>query len=164
MPVALPSSVGFYADANKRILAHTALVQGTGTASAFHGVYVKLPAAANAGPVVCVTELNFFEPNYFGYAKGTDPTTVTGSTPVLYDMSGKVIAGLVSGLTLVWSAAAISAGDLVIIADVYGRVKTNDVAANTLVNPVGIAQHAVTAANHLVEVLLDFSPRLVTHG
>ncbi len=157
----LPASVGFYSDGNVRIVAHTALIQGTVTPSVFHGVQVKLPTAANTGPIVCVTELNFFEPNYFSYAKGTDPTTVTATTPTLYTLTGKAIAGIISGLTYCIAAGVLAAGDVVLAADIYGRV--NNMAnlgfgAGTLVYPVGIVQHATTAANQLVETSLYFAP------
>lgn len=157
----LPSSIGFYSDANVRIVAHAAMIQGTTTPSTFSGIQVKLPTAANTGPIVCVTELNFFEPNYFSYYKGVDPTTITGTTPTLYTMTGKVLAGLVTGITYCFAAGILGAGDLVLAADIYGRVDNManlGLGAGTLVYPVGLAQHATTAANQLVEVQLYFAP------
>lgn len=158
--------IAFLSDANKRIVAHSALILGTAKTSTFYGIYVKLPTAANDGPVVCVTTRNFFEPpmTYMGYAIGDDPTAVTGvawASP--YDSSGigQPIAAAVSGeLELCIAAGTIAAGDLLVIADIYGRV-TNlagaGIGAGSHVYPVGIAQ-GPGVANGFVEVLLSFMP------
>ncbi|MNY46286.1 hypothetical protein D3C86_1814530 [compost metagenome] len=92
----------------------------------------KLPGAANAGKIVGVT---------------IEKTTETGR-------SGAVRMG---GLVPIKAASAITAGDLVNVADTQGRVKTVSETAgatDTLVNVVGKAVTTVANANELVMVYL----------
>ena len=165
-----PSGVPFLSDASVRIVAHTALVLGTVKTTTFSEQYVKLPAAANAGPVKCVTLYNFFEPPivYAGYATGDDETTVNGQAwgGSYAGMGvGKPILGAVTGdLALCIAAGTFAAGVVLLIADVYGRVDSlANLAASIPLNPgdviypVGIAQ-TPGVIHGFTEVLLDFAP------
>jgi len=103
------------------------------------------------------------EPNYF-VAQGTDPTTVTGSTPVLYTLTGRPIGLQVNGVARCLAGSAINQGDLLYVLDAYGRVATVTNSApggtETLVYPVGTAENSVTTANDVVLVRLEFTPRI----
>jgi len=165
-----PSGVPFLSDASVRIVAHSALVLGTGHPSTFSEQYVMLPAAANGGPVKCVTLMNFFEPPivYAGYATGDDETAVTGVAwggTYLGEGIGKPILGAVTGdLAMCIAAGTFAAGVVLLIADVYGRVDSLanlaasiPLAPGDTIYPVGIAQ-SPGIVHGFCEVLLDFSP------
>ena len=58
------------------------------------------------------------------------------------------------------AAGAINQGDTLIVADNYGRVQSLSaagLAAGTTGFTVGVAQHAVAAANDVVQVRLEFT-------
>lgn len=85
-------NLGFRSDANARIYKFTALVQSTANPSTQSQQFAAVPAGPNAPGVLGVTIEHFVEPNYF-VPQATNPATVTGSTPTLYNMQGR-------GLTL----------------------------------------------------------------
>lgn len=149
---------GFRAQANERIYKFTVLVKDT-TDTSQNQQYAMLPAAANAPGVLGVTIEHFVEPDYF-VPQGTNPTTVTGTTPVLYNLAGRGVALQVNGVARCLAAGAVNQGDLLVVADNYGRVTNTagaGVAAGAKANAVGIAQNSTSTANDVVEVLLNFT-------
>jgi hypothetical protein len=149
-------TLGFRADANVRINKFTALVQSTANSSTQSQQFAAVPGAANAAGVLGVTVEHFVEPNYF-VTQGTDPTTVTGSTPLLYNLQNRGLTLQVNGVARCLAAGPIAQGQVVNIADHYGRVKALNEAAGTTVYPVGMALHNVTNANDVVQVELNFA-------
>jgi len=149
-------TLGFRADANARISKFTAVVQSTANPSTQSQQFAALPAAANAAGVLGVTIEHFVEPNYF-VPQGTDPTTVTGSTPVLYNLANRGLTLQVNGIARCLAAGPINQGQLVNIADHFGRVKAVNESTGTTVYPVGMALHNVTNANDVVQVELNFA-------
>jgi hypothetical protein len=152
--------LAFKADLNKRIHKFTVLVKPVTHASDQKNRYAGLPAGANAAGVQGVAIEHFVEPNYF-VKEGTDPTTVSGSSPTLYDVTGRPVPLQVNGYAKCIASGAINQGDEVNVADAYGRVKTVSETSGTKVYVVGIAQNAVTTANDIVEVLLNFYAKIV---
>jgi len=149
-------TLGFRADANVRICKFTALVQSMANPSTQSQQFAALPAAANAPGVLGVTVEHFVEPNYF-VPQGTSPATVTGTPPTLYNLQNRGLTLQVNGIARCIAAGAINQGQLVNIADVYGRVKAVSEAAGTTVYPVGMALHNVSNANDVVQVELNFA-------
>jgi hypothetical protein len=149
-------TVSFRSQSNVRIYKFTALVKDT-TDTTQNQQFAGLPAAANAPGILGVLTDHFVEPNYF-VPQGTNPTTVTGTTPVLYNLTGRSMTLQVNGVARCIAAGAINQGDLVNVADNYGRVKTVNEATGTKVFPIGIAQNSTQNANDIVEVLLNFAP------
>lgn len=149
-------TLGFRADTNVRISKFTALVQSTANPSTQSQQFAAVPGAANAAGVLGVTVDHFVEPNYF-VPQGTDPTTVTGTTPALYNLANRGLTLQVNGVARCVAAGAINQGQLVNIADRYGRVKAVNESAGTTVYPVGMALHNVTNANDVVQVELNFA-------
>jgi hypothetical protein len=155
-------ALGFRSDANVRIYKFTALVKSTANTSNQQHRYAALPGASNAAGVLGVSVEHFVEPNYF-VPEGTNPTTVTGTTPVLYDMEGRALTLQVNGVARCLAAGAVNQGDLLVIADAYGRVNNTanlSISAGTKVYPVGIAQNQTSDANDVVEVLLAFGQQV----
>ncbi len=152
-------TVAFRAQQNQRIYKFTALVKDA-TDTTQNQQYAGLPAGANAAGVLGVLVEHFVEPNYF-VPQATDPTTVTGTTPVLYNLKGRGITLQVNGIARCIAAGAVNQGDQLVIADAYGRVNNLanlSIAAGTKVYPVGIAQNTTQNVNDIVEVLLNFAP------
>lgn len=149
-------TVSFRSQSNVRIYKFTALVKDTADTTQ-NQQFAGLPAAANAPGILGVLTDHFVEPNYF-VPQSTNPTTVTGTTPVLYNLTGRSMTLQVNGVARCIAASAINQGDLVNLADNYGRVKTVNEAAGTKVFPIGIAQNSTQNANDIVEVLLNFAP------
>ena len=152
-------TIAFRAQQNQRINKFTALVKDTADTTQ-NQQYAGLPAAANAAGVLGVSVEHFAEPNYF-VPQATDPTTVTGTTPVLYNLKGRGITLQVNGIARCIAAGAVNQGDPLVIADVYGRVNSTanlSIAAGAKIYPVGIAQNTTQNTNDIVEVLLNFAP------
>ena len=149
-------ALGFRADANVRISKYTALVQSTANPSTQARQFAAVPAAANAAGVLGVTVEHFVEPNYF-VPQGTDPSTVTGTTPALYNLQNRALTLQVNGVARCVAAGPINQGQVVNIADKYGRVKAVNESSGTTVYPVGMALHGVTNANDVVQVELNFA-------
>ena len=147
--------LAFKADASKRIAKFTVLVKSVTNTSGQTNRYAAIPGGANAAGIVGVTIEHFVEPNYF-VKEGTDPTTVTGSTPTLYNLMGRPVQLQMNGYAKCYCASAVNQGDELNIADAYGRVKTVNESSGTKVYVVGIAQNATVNANDIVEVLLSF--------
>jgi hypothetical protein len=150
--------LAFKADANKRIAKFTVLVKSSANTSGQTARFAAIPGGSNAAGIVGVTIEHFLEPNYF-VKEGTDPTTVTGTTPVLYNLQGRPVQVQMNGYAKCIAAGAVNQGDELLVADAYGRVNniTNlGISAGTLVYVVGIAQNATANANDIVEVLLSF--------
>lgn len=145
---------GFRSDANVRINKFAALVKSTANTSTSKARYAAVPAAANAAGFLGVLVHHFVEPNYF-VPQGTVSTTVTGTTPTLYNLQGKALSLQVDGKARFICASAVNQGDELIIADAYGRVQTNNVAAGTVANVVAIAEHSTSAAEDIVEALVE---------
>ncbi len=142
---------------NERVYKFTALVTDT-TDTTQNQQFCTLPGASNAPGVMGVTIEHFVEPNYF-VPQSTNPTTVTGTAPVLYSLVGRAIQLQVNGIARCIAAGAVNQGDLLVIADAFGRVNNTanlSIAAGTKIFPVGIAQNTTAAVNDIVEVLLQF--------
>jgi hypothetical protein len=123
--------------------------------------FVLVPTAANLKAAGVTTD-HFVEPMYFPNPD-QDPTTITGTTPTLYSLANHALTLQLNGIARLYAAGAINQGDLVVIADVYGRV-TNlagaGIIAGGVSNLVGVALNSVTTANDILEVRLDLSPRI----
>jgi hypothetical protein len=148
--------LGFRSDASVRINKFTALVASSVNTSTQSQQYTAVPTGPNASGVLGVSVEHFVEPNYF-VPQGTNPTTVTGSTPTLYNLMNRGISLQVNGVARCIAAGAINQGQLVNIADQYGRVKAVNEAAGTTIYPVGLAMHNVTNVNDIVQVELNFA-------
>lgn len=149
-------ALGFRADANVRIYKFTALVQSVANTSTQSQQFAAVPTAANSPGVLGVTVEHFAEPNYF-VPQGTNPTTVTGTPPTLYNLQNRGLTLQVNGVARCIAAGPINQGQLVNIADQYGRVKAVNEATGTTVYPVGMALHNVTNVNDVVQVELNFA-------
>jgi len=145
---------GFRADANVRINKFAALVKSTVNTSTRTAKYAAVPSGSNAAGFLGVLIDHFVEPNYF-VPQGTVSTTVTGTAPTLYNLQGKGMTLQVNGKARGICASAVNQGDELIIADAYGRVQTNNIAAGTVANVVGIAEHGTSAAEDIVEFLVQ---------
>src|SRR5438445_7516098 len=153
-------TLGFRADANKRVSKFTVMVKSTGTASTQQAQYAKIPAAANAAGILGVTVDHFIEPGglYF-VPQGTDPSTVTGTTPTSYSLAGRIITLQVNGVARCYCAAAVAQGDVLVVADTSGRVfnlASAAITGGTIYYAVGIAQHGTAAINDVVQGNLGF--------
>jgi hypothetical protein len=149
-------ALGFRADSNVRINKFTVMVQSTANTSTQSQQFAAVPAAANAAGVLGVTAEHFVEPNFF-VPQGTNPTTVTGTAPTLYNLQNRALTLQVNGVARCIAAGPINQGQLVNIADKYGRVKAVSEAAGSTVYPVGMALHNVTGVNDVVQVELNFA-------
>jgi hypothetical protein len=145
---------GFRSDANVRINKFVAMVKSTANTSTRTAKYAAVPTAANAAGFLGVLVDHFVEPNYF-VPEGTVSTTVTGTTPTLYNMQGKGMTLQVNGKARFICASAVNQGDELIIADQYGRVQTNNVATGSVAYVVGIAEHLTVNAEDIVEALVQ---------
>src|SRR5207244_6737875 len=81
------------------------------------------PAGQNASGVLVMLTEHFVEPDYF-VAQGDSPTTVTGTTPTLYNLANRGMSLQVNGVARCIAAGAINQGDMLIVADNYGRVQS----------------------------------------
>jgi hypothetical protein len=150
-------TVGFRSGVNERIAKFLVLVKDT-SLTVQNQQYVTLPGAANAPGVMGVTIEHFVEPNYF-VPQGTPPESFTGSTPTLYNLEGRGLTLQVNGIARCYAAGAVNQGDMLVVADTYGRVNNTanlSIAAGTKIYSVGIAQNTTQEADDVVEVLLNF--------
>ncbi|HEV2424311.1 MAG TPA: hypothetical protein VGZ29_05735 [Terriglobia bacterium] len=148
--------LGFRADGNYRINKFSVLVQSSANPSTQAQQYAAVPTGANAAGVLGVTIEHFVEPNYF-VPQGTAPEAVTGTLPTLYNLQNRGLSLQVNGVARCIAAGAINQGQLVNVADAYGRVKAVNEAAGTVVYPVGMALHNVTNIDDVVQVELNFA-------
>jgi hypothetical protein len=162
--------LAFRADASVRIYKGTVMVKSTVNTSIQSEQYAKVPTAANAGGILGVTIEHFKEPNFFipqpsgSPGAGTNyPENITGTTPASpYDakLLGVPIDLQVNGVAdCIAGTASGKQGDLVVVADAYGRIKSytsSDFASGSLVYIVGHAQHDWSSVDETVRVLLDF--------
>jgi hypothetical protein len=154
-------TVAFRSGVNQRIAKFSVLTKDT-TDTTQNQQYATLPGASNAPGVLGVTTEHFVEPNYF-VPQGTDPSTVTGTAPVLYNLKGRGLTLQVNGIARCYAAGAVNQGDVLVVADVYGRVNNTanlSITAGTKINAVGIAQNSTAAVNDVVEVLLAFGQQV----
>lgn len=155
-------TVAFRSGVSQRIAKFSVLTKDT-TDTTQNQHYAAMPGGANAPGVLGVTIEHFVEPNYF-VPQGTDPTTVTGTSPTVYNLKGRGLTLQVNGIAKCYAAGAVNQGDLLVVADAYGRVNNTanlSISAGTKVYPVGIAQNSTGAANDVVEVLLNFGQAIV---
>jgi hypothetical protein len=151
-------TLGFRSDANVRVHKFSVLVKSTANASSQKAIFAAVPGGQNAPGVLGVLAEHFVEPNYF-VAQGTDPTTVTGSAPALYNLMNRGMTLQVNGVTRCIAAGGINQGDTLIVADGYGRVQSltnSGIGAGTNVFTVGTAQSSATNPNDYVQVQLNF--------
>ncbi len=147
-------TLGFRLGANVRVTKFSVLVKDVAD-TAQNQIYAGVPAAANAAGILGVTIDHVLEPNFF-VPPGTDPSTVTGTTPTLYNLKGRGLTLQVNGVARLYAAGVIAQGDELNVADAFGRVKTVNEAVGTAVFVVGIAQAPAAAVNDIVPVLLSF--------
>ncbi|MGC2234250.1 MAG: hypothetical protein WBA09_22305 [Candidatus Acidiferrum sp.] len=159
-----------------RVAKFTALIaDATDTTSTTGAVFAKIPTGSNSGRVVGVTLNHWVEPNQF-YQEDTDPSTITGTTPAspyatLLGGTSNDIGPTVqhTGQVRCYAAsgAVITAGQIVVIADVYGRVDSAShlaISGGTKIYPVGLAVTAASATNVVVLVELMFLPIAYVSG
>jgi hypothetical protein len=160
-------TVAFRSGQNMRISKFLVLTKDT-TDTTQNQQYAKLPGEAvngnmtsatpNAPGVLGVTIEHFVEPNYF-VPQGTAPESFTGTTPTLYNLQGRGLTLQVNGIARCYAAGAVNQGDMLVIADQYGRVNNTanlSISSGTKIYTVGIAQNMTAAADDVVEVLLNF--------
>jgi hypothetical protein len=131
----------------------TALTTPSNNTSSQTKFYAALPSAQNQA-CECVLVEDVVEPGY-PLPSTTNPTTVNGTTPNLpYDVRKRAWAAARHGRVFCMAYDGnILQGDLLIIADSYGRVqRAGALASGTQANIVGRALHPSTAANDLVAV------------
>ncbi len=143
-------------DTNVRVVRGTALSTPTVNTSTQADRWVGLPSGQNAVFEGCAAE-DFFETGYT-YTAGTDPSTVTGTTPAApYNLQGRRVATVLRGVFPMLASQAISQGVQVIIADAFGRVQPASVlSAGSNANVVGKAKTPASAINDYVFV--DVAP------
>ncbi len=146
-------------DTNVRVVRGTALAKPTVNTSTQFDKWVGLPASQNAAFEGTAAE-DFFETG-FAYTAGTDPTTVTGTTPTSpYNLQGRRISLALRGIFPMLAAGVINQGDFVIIADAFGRVQPyTALPVGQVANLVGKAKTPASAANDYVFV--DIAPSLM---
>lgn len=147
----------------------TALIGSSAdTTSTTGAIYAALPTGSNQGPVKGVTFEHWLAPNTF-YQEDTDPSTITGVTPPSPYATFLGGTSTDNGPTLQINGQArcyaqggtINDGDVVVIADAYGRVNSPanlSIAGGTKIYPVGIARTKATAINDVIFVDLSFIP------
>lgn len=153
-----------------RVAKFSALITDAADTTSLTGtLFAKVPTASNQGPVAGVTMEHWVEPNQF-YQEDTDPSTITGTTPAspyasLLGGTGNDIgpALQISGQARCYLTASgsITAGQLVLIADAFGRIDSAvhlAIANGTKIYPVGIARSAGATTNQVVLVDLVFLP------
>ena len=157
-------TLGFRADANVRIYKYTVMTKSVAQATTQNAIYAAVPTGANAVPLGVLVD-HFHEPNYFipqpsGTAgSGTNyPENITGTTPASpYNLAGRELTLQLNGVARCIAASAIAQGDVVIVADAFGRVKKlGGLASGTYYNAVGYAQNAVSGLDQILLVALDF--------
>ena len=148
-------TLGFRLGANVRVAKFSVLVKDT-TDTTQNQIYAGVPAAANAAGILGVTIDHVLEPNFF-VPPGTDPSTVTGTTPTLYNLKGRGLTLQVNGVARLYAGVVpIAQGDEINVADAFGRIKTVNEAVGTPVFVVGIAQAPAANVNDIIPVLLSF--------
>jgi hypothetical protein len=159
-----------------RVAKFSALISdSTDTTTTVGAIFAKVPTGSNSGPCVGVTLNHWVEPNQF-YQEDTDPSTITGTTPASPYASmlggtsndiGPTVQYTGQARCYAASGATITAGQIVVIADVYGRIDSAShlaIAGGTKIYPVGIARTAASATNVVVLVELVFLPIAYVSG
>ncbi len=152
-------TLGFRSDANVRVHKYTVMVKSSANTSTQRMQYAAVPAAQNAAGILGVVTEHFVEPNYF-VPQGTNPVTVTGTVPTLYNLSNRGVTLQVNGVARCIAAGAINQGDMLIVADSSGRVQSlasSGLAIGTTTYQVGLAQHNVSGPNDIIQVRLEFN-------
>jgi hypothetical protein len=115
---------------------------------------VDAPSGANA-VIAGVADESIIPEGYSDYSGGTYPIATGTAWPAAATPSastGRAIGMVRRGIIRVKANAAISAFDRVNIADVYGRIKTINEVAGTIVHELGTALEAATAQNDVIRV------------
>jgi len=153
-------ALGFRSDANVRVNKFSVMVKSSANPSTQRAHYAAVPGAPNASGILGVLTEHFVEPNYF-VPQGTSPTAVTGTAPQLYDLTNRGMTLQVNGVArCICGVAPINQGDVLVIADSYGRVQslaTSGIASGSAFYAVGTALHAVANINDVVQVNLEFT-------
>lgn len=145
--------LGALLDANVRVVRGTAMTTPTTNTSDQTHFFVAVPSAQNQKCEGVMVE-DAVETGY-PLAATADPTAVTGTTPASpYDLRKRSWALARHGRVFcIAYDGNIVQGDLLIIADQYGRVqRAAALAGGTQANVVGRALHPSSAANDLVAV------------
>lgn len=152
--------IGVLPDANVRMLRGSALTLPVNNASSQTKFYAGLPSAQNQ-PCECVLVEDAVEPGYplpSTASPTNNPATglaVNGTTPnAPYDLRKRSFAAARHGRVFcIAYDGNILQGDLLIIADSYGRVqRAAALGSGVQANIVGRALHPSTAQNDLVAV------------
>jgi hypothetical protein len=153
-------ALGFRSDANVRVNKFSVMVKSSVNSSTQKAHYAAVPNGANAPGILGVLTEHFVEPNYF-VPQGTNPTTVTGTAPTLYNLANRGLTLQVNGVArCICGAVPLNQGDVLVVADSYGRVQSLSAAgltAGSAFYAVGIALHGVANVNDIVQVNLGFS-------
>ena len=153
-------ALGFRSDANVRVNKFSVMVKSSVNTSTQKAHYAAVPSAQNASGILGVLTEHFIEPNYF-VPQGTNPTTVTGTTPTLYNLTNRGMTLQVNGVArCLCGVTPINQGDVLVIADSYGRVQSLGSAGLTAGSPfyaVGVALHGAANVNDVVQVNLGFN-------
>jgi hypothetical protein len=157
-------TLGFRSDANVRVYKGTVMTKSVANVSSQTAIYASVPTAANQVPLGVSID-HFKEPNFFipqptGTAgSGTNfPENITGTTPQTYNLMGREIPLQVNGLArCIAGVTNIPQGAILIIADVYGRVKPlAGLASGTYFYAIGYAQFGTQNLDDIIQVTLDF--------
>lgn len=151
--------IGVLPDANVRMVRGTALTLPTNNTSSQTKFYAALPTAQNQ-PCECVLVEDVWEPGYQDFSLSSNvgkipPGTVNGSTPAApYDVRKRSWAAARHGRVFCLAYDGnILQGDLLIIADAYGRVqRAAALGSGVQANVVGRALHPSSAQDDYVAV------------
>jgi len=124
-------------------------------------VYGDVPAGVNGAGFLGFSLDHFIEPGgLYHVAQGTAPTAVTGTTPTSYSLADKNLTVAYEGECFAIAAGVVAEGDLLAIADVYGRVDSlgnlSLTTPGTIANVVAKALTPSAQANDFIRVrILD---------
>ena len=143
-------------NSNVEVGKFTALVFSVGT---YTEDGVDVPAGSNAAGVAGIADESILPEGFSDYSGGVYQITSGTAWPSGANPStsvGRGIAYLRRGKGRAIAASAIAVGDHVNIADAYGRLKTIDETAGTVVHEVGVALSAALVAGDVFK--LDVNP------
>ena len=143
-------------DANVRAVRGTIMSLPSVNTSSESDFYVGLPTGSNVKALGVLMQ-DVVEPGNT-ITSETDPSTVTGTTPPAPFLSNGrawALCTLASEVEAIAADTTFAAEDLLIIADVYGRVTKCPATVGTTYYVVGAAKYAAAAANQRVRIAFD---------